>query len=227
VAKESRTGRLLLVATTNLDTEETVIWDMGAIAETGGDGALALFRNVLAASASAPGVFPPVMVRVQAAGAVYEEMHVDGGVTTPFFVAPFVDAAALTGDAKSFCRNYHVIVNSGLADRATTTKRNALEIAGRSLNTLMNQTVRSELLRIDALTHLHGAKFRFTAIPRAYDLPGSASFNQNTMARLFSYGEDCAAAGTLWMPNIAEPRPVEPVSSPECPALSGGGKAAE
>jgi predicted acylesterase/phospholipase RssA len=127
VAVEARTGRLLLAATTNLDTEETVVWDLGAIAIVGGDGGLALFRNVLAASASAPGVFPPVMIRVQRAGATFEEMHVDGGVTTPFFVAPFVNAASQ--DFPSRCTNYYVIVNSSLADPATTTKPAAMDIA--------------------------------------------------------------------------------------------------
>ena len=54
VAKESASGRLLIVATTNLDREETVIWDMGAIAAHGGLEARELFRNVLVASASVP-----------------------------------------------------------------------------------------------------------------------------------------------------------------------------
>jgi hypothetical protein len=87
------------------------------------------------------------------------------------------------------------------------------------LNTLMNQTVRSELLRVDALAHLQGANFSFTAVPRAYDFGGSANFEQSTMARLFSYGESCAAAGTLWAPRLVEQRLSGPiVSSLACPA---------
>jgi predicted acylesterase/phospholipase RssA len=220
VAAEARTGRLLLAATTNLDTEETVVWDLGAIATVGGDNALALFRDVVAASASAPGVFPPVMIRVEGAGSTFEEMHVDGGVTTPFFVAPFVDAAAQSAPSK--CTNYYVIVNSHLADPATTTKRGAIDIAGRSLSTLMNQTVRSELLRVNALAELHGANFKFTAVPRAYDFGGSANFDQSTMARLFSYGESCAAAGALWTPQLVEQQPRgQIVNSTACPAKTG------
>lgn len=59
VAKEAARGRVLWVATTDLDKEETVIWDMGAIAARGGEPARRLFRDVLVASASAPGVFSP------------------------------------------------------------------------------------------------------------------------------------------------------------------------
>ena len=68
VAAESSRGRLLLVATTDLDHERTVIWDMGRIAAEGGERGRRLFRDVLVASASVPGVFPPVLIRVREAG---------------------------------------------------------------------------------------------------------------------------------------------------------------
>src|SRR5271168_2734897 len=65
VAREASTGRLLLVATTDVSTGEPVIWDLGSIAMNGGASAKALFRDVLVASASVPGLFPPVVIRVQ------------------------------------------------------------------------------------------------------------------------------------------------------------------
>jgi hypothetical protein len=45
--------------TTNLDAQRAVLWNMGAIAARGYPAALDLFRKVLVASASAPGVFDP------------------------------------------------------------------------------------------------------------------------------------------------------------------------
>src|SRR6202035_96647 len=81
VAREAAKGRLLLIATTDLDSERTVIWDMGAIAMHGGPEGLRLFRQVLIASASIPGLFPPVMIPVETLGTVFEEMHVDGSAT--------------------------------------------------------------------------------------------------------------------------------------------------
>jgi hypothetical protein len=88
VAREHALGRRLLVATTDLDTESACIWDMGQIASRGGERALALFRQVLAASASLPGLFPPRRFATEADGVAYEEMHVDGGVAAPLFVMP-------------------------------------------------------------------------------------------------------------------------------------------
>ena len=93
IAREHQTGRRLLVATTDLDAQETIVWDMGAIALAGQtpgyeEAAVSLFQTVLVASASIPGVFPPVMVDADGAEGGRMEMHVDGGVTTPFVLAP-------------------------------------------------------------------------------------------------------------------------------------------
>ena len=61
---------------------------MGAIASSGDPKALELFRSVMEASASIPGVFPPVMIEVEGDGKRFAEMHVDGGITTNVLVLP-------------------------------------------------------------------------------------------------------------------------------------------
>ena len=45
----------------------------------GGEPAVGLFREVLAASASLPGLFPPRRIPCEVDGDKFEEMHVDGG----------------------------------------------------------------------------------------------------------------------------------------------------
>jgi predicted acylesterase/phospholipase RssA len=84
VAREAAAGRLLLIVTTDVETGEPVAWDLGSIAMNGGPNARTLFRDVLVASASAPGIFPPVIIRVHEQSTMTEEAHVDGMV--PFFV---------------------------------------------------------------------------------------------------------------------------------------------
>src|SRR3982074_3019137 len=88
IAAENAKGRRLLIVTTNLDTQRTVIWDMGRIATIGSAQALGLFRDVLAASASTPAVFPPMRLDAEANGRRFQEMHVDGGVTAPVLTLP-------------------------------------------------------------------------------------------------------------------------------------------
>ena len=81
VAKAHAAGRRLYVGSTNLDTRKLIIWDMGAIASRGTPDALHLYRQVLMASGAIPGAFPPVRIRVEIDGRMYDEMHVDGGVS--------------------------------------------------------------------------------------------------------------------------------------------------
>ena len=49
----------------------------------------ALTDDVIMASASIPGAFPPVMINVEVEGKAYQEMHVDGGATAQVFVVGF------------------------------------------------------------------------------------------------------------------------------------------
>ena len=91
IAREAARGRLLLVATTDFATGEPVVWDLASVALNGGSDAKRLFNNILLASASVPGMFPPVAIRFRAHGGVREEVHVDGGVTVPFFIAPALE----------------------------------------------------------------------------------------------------------------------------------------
>jgi predicted acylesterase/phospholipase RssA len=64
-------GRKLFVVTTNLDTQRTVVWDMGKIAALGTPEALKLFRDVMAASASIPLVFLPILIEAEGEGHVF------------------------------------------------------------------------------------------------------------------------------------------------------------
>ena len=88
ISNEYRKGRRLLIVTTNLDSQRTAVWDMGAIASSGAPSALGLFREVLVASASVPGVYSPVLISVEGEGRRFDEMHVDGGVRANLLVVP-------------------------------------------------------------------------------------------------------------------------------------------
>ena len=57
IAAEYDKGRLLLIATTNLDAAQPVIWNIGAIAKNGGAQRIELVRRILLASAAIPAAF--------------------------------------------------------------------------------------------------------------------------------------------------------------------------
>ncbi|HEY2464394.1 MAG TPA: patatin-like phospholipase family protein [Steroidobacteraceae bacterium] len=195
VAREAATGRLLLVATTDVSTGEPVIWDLGSIAMNGGAGARALFRDVLVASASVPGLFPPVVIRVQEQQAIYDEVHVDGTIALPFFVPlAFVEQTRDAGNPS----HVYVIVDGRLSEQAGPIRLRARSILSRSVSTGLNHLFRTnlELTATDAV--LEGAQFQFAAIPAAYPQRDSFDFRTASMRSLFQFGYRCAQAGRLW-----------------------------
>src|SRR5277367_6200580 len=198
VAREASRGRLLLVATTDVETGEPVIWDLGSIAMHGGSGARALFRDVLVASASVPGLFPPVIIRVQEQLALYEEVHVDGTIAMPFLVPlAFLEPAAEPGDP-SLGAAVYVIVDGQLIDQPIPIRLRARTIFSRSISTGLNHMLRTALELTATDAQLQGARFQFAAIPLAYPQLDSFDFRTPTMRSLFQYVYQCAQAGRLW-----------------------------
>ena len=200
VAVEHAKGRRLMIATTNLDTEEAMIWDMGAIASRGDAAALQLFRDVLVASASIPGVFPPSLIEVEGSNRKLSEMHVDGSVTTPFFVAPeTLLLSILPGRDQTGPGEVSVIVNGQIDGGFGFTKGDALSIVGRSWIAMNKAQMRTHLTANAAFTRRNGGVFRYTAIPD--DAKGDFSgldFASEGRRALFKLGHDLGKSGAAW-----------------------------
>jgi predicted acylesterase/phospholipase RssA len=199
VARESRAGRLLLVATTNLDREEATVWNLGLIAERGGEPARKLFVDVLTASASVPGVFPPVMIPVKDGDRTYMEMHVNGGVSTTFFVAPAI--AVMLGFKEDVLRGGHiyVIVNGKASDLPRATKVNAIDITARSFSTVLKYMSRDAIAEAGSFARDNAMTLEFTRIPDDVAFGGILAFDPARMKGMLAYGERCAARGRAWL----------------------------
>lgn len=199
IAREHAKGRRLLVATTNLDTQETVIWDMGRIATRGGDEARELFKQVLVASASIPGVFPPVLLPGQTPeGQMMMEMHVDGGVNIPYLAVP-EDLMLWTGPTPSTPEQsaLYVVVN-GQTGRNTGTTRGSLSgILGRTYDSMSKASLRTHLAVTAGFARRNQIELSFTAIPD--NVQASAlSFDQESMTALFNLALQRGRDGSAW-----------------------------
>ena len=223
VARESASGRELVVATTDLDTQETVIWNMSAIAEQGGERARSLFRDVLLASASLPGIYPPVLIKVRQGDKDYEELHVDGGVTTPVFVFPLVAAIAPAELPKLNGVHLYMIVNGQLATLPTTTPVKTLDVMGRSFSAQLTYRTREAIINTVQMARQLGMRFEVTYIPVDYPVTSFVNFKPKYTRALFNYGARCAQHGLLWLtPQEAVRRNSEPLlpnasGQPQCP----------
>jgi predicted acylesterase/phospholipase RssA len=209
IAAEYRRGRLLLIGTTNLDAQRPMVWNMTQIAASRHPQALTLFRQVLLASASVPGVFPPVHIRVEAGGELREEMHVDGGTTQKVFIAPLQLRLRMLDPLYSAPPQYRIFVisNTKLAPDWAPPTNDARSITERSLQALSRSQGAGDLIRLYLFAKRDGAEFNLAAIPFKFREKSNGPFDRRYMQALFDVGFRQARAGYRWLtapPEIAE-----------------------
>lgn len=200
VARQHARGRILLVATTNIDARRPVIWNMTKIAASGHPDRLKLFQEILVASAAIPGAFPPTMFDVEADGQRYQEMHVDGGAFAQVFVYP----VALELKAKGIeagadrDRTLYIIRNSKVMPDWSEVERKTLPIAGRAIASLIQTQGNGDLYRIYAVSQRDEVDYNLAYIPDDFNAPHREEFDTEYMRALFAVGYERAAKGYPW-----------------------------
>lgn len=197
VARENAKGRRLLVVTTDLDTQRTAIWDMGKIAAVGTPEALKLFRDVMAASASIPLVFPPILIQAEAQGRRFQEMHVDGGVTAPVLTLPeaLLFQGRLPDNAKM---DIYILVNKKIERDFELVANSTIDVASRSLSSITQSQTRAIIFSTYDFAQRNHLGFHLSYIGRDYPPPPSEGFDTGYMRALYQYGYEKAAGGQAW-----------------------------
>lgn len=200
IAREYAKGRLLLIGTTNLDVERPVLWNIGAIASSGNPGALDLFRKILLASASVPGVFPPVMIDVEAGGTHYQEMHVDGGaVAQTILIPPQIGLMVDLRKGKfARIRREYIIRNARLDPDWSSVDRRLLSISGRAISTMIHYSGYNDVGRIYATAKHDGIDYNLAYIGKDFNVEHVKSFDTHYMRALFDYGYREGRKGYAW-----------------------------
>lgn len=218
VAAEHRKGRRLYVGTTNLDTRRLVVWDMGAIACRPCPEGCRLFRDVLLASCSVPGIFPPVRFDLEVDGKKVTELHADGGVTAQLFVPSHVFAAVAEGMAADTANttpvpvggaiipppdagSLYVVVAGKLYPDAVPVQPKMLPVLGATTGALLYAYCRADLANLYGLARASGLRYHLTALrPGFRTLDHAVDFDQKQMTKLYEEGRSQGATGTAWMP---------------------------
>jgi len=195
IAAEHDKGRILLVATTNLDVRRPVIWNVTEIAATRLPGALDLVHKILIASAAIPGTFPPVMIDVEAGGRRYQEMHVDGGTASQVFVYP---SAVKLHELAERDRTLYLIRNARLDPEWAQVDRRTLSISFRAITCLIHNQGIGDLYRIYSIAQRDHVKFRLSYIPATFQSPHPGEFDTAYMRALFAVGEKMAVEEHEW-----------------------------
>ena len=201
IAREYRKGRMLLIGTTNLDASRPVVWNIGRMADTGHPDAPQLIRDVLRASASIPGAFPPVYIEVEADGRKFDEMHVDGGTATQMFLYPssldwheIHELLQIQGRPQAY-----LIRNSRVHTEYSPVSPRLSKISARSIDSLIRTQGVGDAYRIYAIAERDGVDVKLTWIQRdAVEDNSDEAFDPDYMSKLFDYGYQRAVDGTLW-----------------------------
>ena len=201
VAREHARGRRLYVATTNLDSGQLVVWNMGEIASGGRTNPLQHFQKVIRASAAVPGFFPPVYIKPQR-GVQLRQAHVDGGVKAPVLISDFLFRVR---DGR---KNLYVIVNDSLAakDPFEAVQPNLASIARKSISTLSRELLIQTVYRGYVRARNSATRFFLTSVPSELGLGAtSLQFDPAQMRALYEAGRQRALSATPWAktpPNI-------------------------
>ena len=211
IAAEYVKGRLLLIGTADLDARQASIWNMTKIAASPDPRALELFRAIIIASAAIPGAFSPVMIDVEAGGAQYQEMHVDGGTMAQVFIyPPDLDLKELErrGGIEDREQLLYIIRNSRLDPDWASVDRRFMGIAWRAISSLIHTQGIGDLYRIYLTAQKDGLDYNLAFIPPTFNEPHREMFDSEYMRALYKTGYDMAVKGYPWSkypPGLAGP----------------------
>jgi predicted acylesterase/phospholipase RssA len=195
-------GRLLLIGTSDIDAQQPVIWNIGAIAKSRHPRALDTIRRILLASAAIPGAFPPTLFDVTVDGVAYQEMHVDGGAFAQAFLYPASVTrqrrARIAGGQAVVPARAYVIRNGRLDPEWAATERSTLGIASRAISTMIAASGINDVIRMYNSTQRDNIDFNLAYIGRDFTMKLPEPFDQGYMRALFDYGYQRARHGFDW-----------------------------
>ncbi|SLN71711.1 Patatin-like phospholipase [Roseivivax jejudonensis] len=196
IAARHASGARMFVVTSNLDTGRAWIWNMGAIAAAG---EIDLFRSVTLASASIPGVFPPVRIRLSTERGALSEAHVDGGVNMQLLAVPdaaFRNLSATAGSGGSL----YLVINNTLSPTQNAVPRRALSIMQATFSSMVRASARQTTESARRYSERTGMAFEVAAVGPDFDVPFDASerFSLDYMRPLYRYGYTRATSGDAW-----------------------------
>jgi predicted acylesterase/phospholipase RssA len=202
LARSYDEGRLLLIGTSDLDAQQPVIWNIGAIAKSGHPRALDTIRRIFLASAAVPGAFPPTLFDVSLDGVTYQEMHVDGGAFAQAFLYPVgvtkQRRARMAGGQSVAPARAFVVRNGRLDPDWAATRRSTLGIASRAISTMIAASGVNDVIRMYNNTQHDGIDFNLAYIGSDFTQKLPAPFDQDYMRALFDYGYQRARRGQEW-----------------------------
>ncbi|GAM60790.1 patatin-like phospholipase domain precursor [Vibrio ishigakensis] len=206
IAAQYRAGKRLFIGTTHFDSGRQMIWNLGRIANSDLPNKKDLIHQILTASSSIPGVFPPQFIPVYYQGAQFEEMHVDGGLSSQLFFDP------IGFDYTSFVKSLgyadaprvYTIRNGRVKTEFEFVEDDTISLAARSVDNLIMAQTRGDIARELYITRKIGAEFYLTYIDDDFDKkpPQGKVFDKEYLQVLYEYGYNKAQQDGFWIEDL-------------------------
>ncbi|SBO12607.1 Patatin-like phospholipase [Vibrio mediterranei] len=206
IAKAHRSGKRMLIGTNHFDSGRQMIWNVGRIATSDLPNRNDIIHQVLAASSSIPGVFPPQFIPVEYNGQSLEEMHVDGGLSSQLFFDPvgfdFTKVTKALGYEKP--PHIYIIRNGRLRTEFKFIEDDTVSLAARSVDNLILAQTRGDVFREMYISKKIGAKLFLTYVDESYtQKPQDGKFfDPDFLKALYDYGYKKATNEKVWVNEI-------------------------
>jgi hypothetical protein len=211
VADAHAKGRRLYIGTTNIDTGQQIVWDMGAIASSNRSDKYQRFSDIIYASSAMPIFLPPQYFSVDVEDEQYYQMHVDGGIYSHvFMIGLFVNWNEILDFSDDANLDFDVTLYT-IANRKYR-NRTAYDPVEQSPSSVISAFIETEtdLLFDRSMYRLYdscmqkGIKFRMAAVPKEVNYVDVATeFNPEKMLKLFSVGYGFGLNGIKWQEDIS------------------------
>ncbi len=211
VAAEYAKGRRLYIGTTNLDTGQFVVWDMGAIASSNRSDKYQLFADIIYASSAMPIFLPPQYMQVNIEGKSYYQMHVDGGIYAHVFMIGLLvnwkEILNFKHNANvNFDTTLYVVANRKYRNRHMydPVEQSPSSIISAYINVETDLLFDKSIYRLYTSSIKKGVKFRMISVPEDVNYVDDATeFDPKKMTKLFNVGYKYGLKGIKWQDKVS------------------------
>lgn len=211
VADAHAKGRRLYIGTTNIDTGQLIVWDMGAIASSSRSDKYQRFSDIIYASSAIPIFLPPQYISVDVEDEQYYQMHVDGGIYSHVFMIGLLvnwgEILEFSDDANlNFDVTLYTIANRKYRDRAAydPVEQSPSSVISAFIKTEIDLLFDRSMYRLYDSCMQKGIKFRMAAVPKDVNhVDVSTEFNPEKMLKLFNVGYGFGLNGIKWQEDIS------------------------
>ena len=212
VAVEHKNGRRLYIGTTNVDTGQLVVWDMGAIAASDRSDKYQRFSEIVYASSALPIYLPPQYILVNVGDEKYYQMHVDGGIYSQvFMIGLMVNWDKIldfkTNANKNFDTTLYTVANRKYRQRDiySPIEQSPFDIIEAYVLIEMDLLFDRSLYRLYSSSKREDIKFRMATIPEKMKdiIVDPTKFEPEKLMELYQVGYKEGLRGIDWKEKVS------------------------